>query len=122
MLRTHSPRSKQRYSYAEEDYALPPQQRAIAHRYSSTVTSALLRREILLSGKQMDFWALALCSCFLTLLCHSLANIPPIPNAATRTPAQQAATSSSGAPAIFNLNLFTLPGSRPELEDESDEL
>ncbi|MDX2213162.1 MAG: hypothetical protein SFY66_07720 [Oculatellaceae cyanobacterium bins.114] len=69
------------------------------------------------SSKTIDLCCLAICSCALTLLCHSLSSAPQ-----TQTSSYSVQTSSqSSAPisnAVSSFKLFTLSASKPEIEEE----
>jgi hypothetical protein len=86
----------------------------------TSFSSQAIARERLFSARQLDFWSLALCSCLLTLLCHSIAN-PPQPSATkSDTVAQQSATASTQSRNSPSFKLFTLASSKPEIEDDEE--
>jgi|GEM_PF-1712082 len=66
----------------------------------------------LVSGKNLDFLSLTLCSCALALLCHSAANPPQANSANPNSMAQSRPIQGSGA----TLQPYTLPASRPSLK------
>ncbi|NJL35303.1 MAG: hypothetical protein HC840_29735 [Leptolyngbyaceae cyanobacterium RM2_2_4] len=66
-----------------------------------SVEVSLVMGDRRLSSKALDLWLLAVCSCLLTLLCHSLTHPSSLPsslNSATSTPASTATPNSSPAP------------------------
>lgn len=77
---------------------------------------------LLISNRSLDFWLLALCSCILSLLCHSAAQVtfsPAVGSASSGAPSS--AAPSPQAPHQV-ANFWTIPGSRPQLEDESEDV
>jgi hypothetical protein len=97
-------------SYREESAAL-------ARRNGAIAIAAKMHSENLVSGKAIDLWSLAVCSFCLTVLCHSLANVPQAP-AASSSVAASTSTPSTGADVPASLKLFTLTSSRPEVKGE----
>ncbi|MBD2462078.1 hypothetical protein H6G89_13570 [Oscillatoria sp. FACHB-1407] len=69
------------------------------------------------SNKAVDLWCLALCSCALTLLCHSLASAPQ-PQTSNYSVQSSSQSSAPISNAGSSLNLFTMPSSKPEIEEE----
>ncbi|HEY9645256.1 MAG TPA: hypothetical protein V6C88_02745 [Chroococcidiopsis sp.] len=73
-------------------------------------------------SKQLDLWSLALCSCVLTLLCHSIATPPQTTNvSSSRAIAPSNAGMSTSPASQLMFKLFTMPGQRPEIEDDEAE-
>jgi hypothetical protein len=68
------------------------------------------------SSKTIDLWCLAVCSCALTLLCHSLTSAPQ--TSATYSSQTSSQTSSPISTATSSFNLFTLTSSKPEIKEE----
>jgi hypothetical protein len=88
-------------------------------RATARVATLAIQRE-LISNRHLDFWSLALCSCFLTLLCHSLANPPQAVTAKHQTIAQDSPNVATRSSSHLTLKLFTLPATKPEIESEAD--
>lgn len=89
------------------------------HRANVRVATLAVQRE-LVSNRHLDFWSLALCSCFLTLLCHSLANPPQSVTTGHQAIAQDSPNVSARSSSHLTLKLFTLPATKPEIESEAD--
>jgi len=71
------------------------------------------------SSRNLDFVSLALCSCALTLLCHSAAHVPSVGSASNGS---LAASSRPLQNLGSSLQAFTLPSFRPSVEsDEAQE-
>ncbi|MGG6292976.1 hypothetical protein ACQ4M4_01020 [Leptolyngbya sp. AN02str] len=93
----------------------------IRHRKQSNVHSrrteaqAIAARADMFSARNLDLVSLAVCSCVLTLLCHSVTNLPQASTSLNSKPASQTGSASSGG-SIFSA--FTVPSSRPQLKEE----
>ncbi|NJN88752.1 MAG: hypothetical protein HC881_23795 [Leptolyngbyaceae cyanobacterium SL_7_1] len=70
-----------------------------------------------LSNRHLDFCSLALCSCLLTLLCHSSAT-PPQTASNANSSTSAVSTPSHGTTPTSPFKLFTLSSFRPETEEE----
>ena len=104
-------------SFPSERIGLHPSQ--LVHRPTAYTIALAVRRERLLSSKHLDFWSLALCSCILTLLCHSFAAIPSN-STTTSSPLAQESTPSTQANSNITFKLFTLISPRPKVEKGGD--
>jgi len=71
----------------------------------------------LVSSRNLDLLSLALCSCALTLLCHSAATLPNGGVASNGNLASQSRPSNLGS----SLQPFTMPSSRPTVQAEDTE-
>jgi hypothetical protein len=69
------------------------------------------------SSKTIDFVSLVICSCALTLLCHSLAN-PPQTSTVSREAQVQSSTSTPEVETQPDLNLYTLTTPQPKVKHE----
>jgi len=72
-----------------------------------------------LSTKTLDLISLAACSCVLTLLCHSAANLPQSVAAVSGATAHNTAPLSKNGRTIFQP--YMLIASSPELKEDEDE-
>ncbi len=72
-----------------------------------------------LSTKTLDLISLAACSCVLTLLCHSAANLPQSTATVSSATARNAAPLSKNGRTLFQP--YTLIASSPELKEDEDE-
>lgn len=79
---------------------------------------AIAARSELLSAKNLDFVSLALCSCVLTLLCHSAATLPQ-PSSLNGPTSQATTPTTRGAFSVFQP--FTLTSAKAELETEESQ-
>jgi hypothetical protein len=90
----------------------------LAQRRGAIAVTATAKPD-LISSRAIDLWSLAVCSFCLTVLCHSLANMPEAPTA-SNTPAAQSSTSSSNGNTTSSFKLFTLSSPRPEIASDDD--
>ncbi len=76
----------------------------------------------MLSSRTLDFWLLALCSCILTVLCHSAASVLSVPATTTSaiTHSSTGSNSAGGMNVTFS-NFITMPSARPKLEEEDEQ-
>jgi hypothetical protein len=86
---------------------------------SSATTVAVATTSPVFSSRSLDLMSLALCSCALTLLCHSAANLPSSGATANNSmAAQSGATQNVGA----SVQPFTLTSPRPSVKaDDAEE-
>jgi hypothetical protein len=89
----------------------------LARRSVAIAVAVNAKPDSLVSSRAIDLWSLAVCSFCLTMLCHSLANMPESPSASSDLGVQPS-TSSSGIDTTGSFKLFTLVTPRPEITSE----
>jgi len=92
---------------------------------SNLLGKALIMGDRRLSGKALDLWLLAVCSCLLTLLCHSLTHPSSLPSSLNSATSTSTATAASNLPAPAGgqrAPQFFIPSksSAPDQEIKSD--
>ncbi|NJN58124.1 MAG: hypothetical protein HC879_11830 [Leptolyngbyaceae cyanobacterium SL_5_9] len=75
-----------------------------------SVQASLVMGDRRLSSKALDLWLLAVCSCLLTLLCHSLTHPSSLPSGVN-----SATSTSTSAPTSSNLPVQTGGQRAPQL-------